>query len=302
MWPFEKISGFFVYNISSPSSSAEYDEPWRKIDWESKKLLETLKNFQPVNSDVNPLRILLYGPVGAGKSSFINSVDSCFEGRVTTRAMANATLEGKSFTSACKTFKFKNTDSFYPFTLTDICGIEDKEGIQTEDMIKLLNGHIRNDYTFNSEAAISEEDTKYNKNPSLKDKIHCLVSVLSANSISRMDENKGVIRKIKEIRRIASNLGIPQAVIMTNVDDTCPLVKTNLEKKVYTSKKIKEKMELCSSTLGVPVSYIYPVKNYHDEHTTNNTVDCLILDALQCIVNFANDYVKDQVDKDSLQT
>nr|XP_055061940.1 interferon-induced protein 44-like [Misgurnus anguillicaudatus] len=287
-------------SVSPPPQ--EYDEPWMTIDWgKSKNLLEKLNNFQPVNSDVTPLRILLHGPVGAGKSSFINSVDSCLEGRVTTRALTNSILEGRSFTLECKTFKFKKTDSFYPFTLTDISGIEDKEGIQADDIVKLLNGHIKDDYTFNSAKAISEEDPKYYKNPSLKDKIHCLVSVLSANSISRMEEKKDVIRKMKEVRRFASNLGIPQAIIITRVDEVCPLVKVDL-KKVYTSKKIKEKMDLCSSTLGVPVSYIFPVKNYHEEHNTNTTADTLILDALQRIVSFAKDYVKDQVDRDSQQT
>ncbi len=54
-------------------------------------------------------------------------------------------------------------------------------------------------------------------------------------------------------------------------------------------------MEECSNNLGVPVSYIYPVKNYHEERATNATMDILILDALQHIVNFANDYVEDQV-------
>lgn len=76
---------------------------------ESKNLLETLNNFQPVNSKVNPLRILLIGPVGAGKSSFINSVDSCLEGRVTTRALTNSVLEGGSFTLEVK----KNIAAMY---------------------------------------------------------------------------------------------------------------------------------------------------------------------------------------------
>ncbi len=54
-------------------------------------------------------------------------------------------------------------------------------------------------------------------------------------------------------------------------------------------------MEVCSQRLGVPVSYIFPVRNYHEESATNATMDILILDALQHIVNFANDYVEDQV-------
>ncbi len=54
-------------------------------------------------------------------------------------------------------------------------------------------------------------------------------------------------------------------------------------------------MEECSNSLGVPVSCTYPVKNYHEERATNPKMDILILDALQHIVNFANDYVEDHV-------
>nr|XP_055061932.1 interferon-induced protein 44-like [Misgurnus anguillicaudatus] len=284
-----------------PSSEEEYDEPWRPINWgESKQnLLKILNNFQPVNSDVKTLRILLHGPVGAGKSSFINSVDTCLQDRLTSRAVANSTLEGGSFTLECKTYKLRKNDSSYHFTFTDISGIEDKGGILVDDVIKILDGHIKNEYTFNAVKVISEDDPMYNKNPSIKDKIHCLVSVISANSISRMKTE--AIEKIKKIRRRATDMGIPQVIILTKVDEACPLTKNNLEK-VYTSKKIKEKMELCSSAIGVPVSYIYPIQNYFEELTTNHKLDILILNALQIIVSFANDFVKDKVDDMKLKS
>ncbi len=54
-------------------------------------------------------------------------------------------------------------------------------------------------------------------------------------------------------------------------------------------------MEVCSHRLGVPVNCIFPVKNYFEERATNAPMNLLILDALQNIVNFANDYVEDQV-------
>lgn len=42
---------------------------------------------------------------------------------------------------------------------------------------------------------------------------------------------------------------------------------------------------------------IFPVKNYHEEIQLNNDVDVLLLSALSTILNFANDYVAEQVPK-----
>lgn len=60
-------------------------------------MLESVKSYKPQNKQVTHLRILLHGPVGAGKSSFINSVDSVFKDRVTGRVPTDA-ISGSSFT------------------------------------------------------------------------------------------------------------------------------------------------------------------------------------------------------------
>ncbi|XP_053472186.1 interferon-induced protein 44-like [Ictalurus furcatus] len=86
---------------------------------------------------------------------------------------------------------------------------------------------------------------------------------------------------------------LPQVIIMTKVDEACPLVKEDL-RKVYTSKKIKEKMQECSNLLGIPLSNIFPVKNYHEEVDKNDDMDVLILKALDQIVNLANDALENQ--------
>ncbi len=52
-------------------------------------------------------------------------------------------------------------------------------------------------------------------------------------------------------------------------------------------------MELCSAEVDVPMSHIFPVKNYHDETDTNNDIDVLILKALEQIVQIANDRLED---------
>ncbi|XP_047009695.1 interferon-induced protein 44-like [Ictalurus punctatus] len=80
---------------------------------------------------------------------------------------------------------------------------------------------------------------------------------------------------------------------MTKVDEICPLVKDDL-RKVYTSKKITGKMQECSDLLGIPLSNIFPVKNYQEEVDTNDDMDVLILRALDQIVNLTNDALEDQ--------
>lgn len=64
---------------------------------EKSQILRKLKDFQPGTAQVRELKILLHGPVGAGKSSFINSVNTVLQGYNTTGALA-ASSAGKSFT------------------------------------------------------------------------------------------------------------------------------------------------------------------------------------------------------------
>lgn len=49
--------------------------------------LQEVKDYNPL-SEGQQIRILLHGPVGAGKSSFINAVNSTLRGRIYTQALA----------------------------------------------------------------------------------------------------------------------------------------------------------------------------------------------------------------------
>ncbi|XP_059403182.1 interferon-induced protein 44-like [Carassius carassius] len=157
-------------------------------------------------------------------------------------------------------------------------------GARPDDIIKALEGLLKEGHNFNPIASAKKDDCK--SETSLEDLTYCLVYVIAADKISMMTSD--VIKKMRYIRDKASSLGIPQVIIMTMVDEVCPLVRKNL-RKIYTSKKIKEKMQECSNSVGVPVSYIYPVKNYHEEMDTQNDVDVLILRALTRIVEIADD-------------
>ncbi|KAI4902010.1 hypothetical protein NFI96_018708 [Prochilodus magdalenae] len=264
----------------------EYHKPQ-----DQKECLETkLTNIQLNHPEIRQVRILLCGPVGAGKSCFINSVQSVFHGEIVHSAYEESSAT-KSCTTTYHAYRITNRESrTLPFMFNDVMGLEqaDGDGITTDDIGNALQGRVKDGYTFNPRACLSVEN--FVRDPSLTDKVHCLVSVVPASSISRMET--GIIHKMETIRHIAMSLGIPHLVVMTKVDDdVCPLVKQDL-RQIYRSRKIKEKMMQCSQRLGPPVKCIFPVSNYHEETNTNNTKDVLILTALLQIVKSAKEYVE----------
>lgn len=63
--------------------------------------MEKVESHKPASGAVSEARVLLLGPVGAGKSSFISSVQSVFSGRVLNRAMVGSSAS-VSFTKKVK--------------------------------------------------------------------------------------------------------------------------------------------------------------------------------------------------------
>ncbi|KAA8577597.1 hypothetical protein FQN60_007331, partial [Etheostoma spectabile] len=189
--------------------------------------LQYVKDYEPDHEDIKQIRILLYGPVGAGKSSFINSVSSVVRGRMTTPALASATTSDKSFTKKYVTHKIKKgrgqSKTYYPYVFNDVMGLEKGDGVRAEDIKLALRGHVKEGYKFNPASALSEGDPGYNPCPSPEDKVHVLVCVLSANAAEFTDS---VLQKMADIRELASDMA-------------CPETEKDL-KNVYKSKHIKK--------------------------------------------------------------
>ncbi|XP_016360332.1 interferon-induced protein 44-like [Sinocyclocheilus anshuiensis] len=259
------------------------------FDRQKEALKKKLENFFPSHPDVKDIKILVAGEIAAGKSSFINSINSAFQGRISSRALVNSAAgNSHSFTQKLKGFTIRSGKKTLPFVFKDIMGLESETlaGAQIEDIINAVFGHVKESYKFNKEKVLTNEDQHYNSDPNLSDRSFCLVYDIAANIVHYIDDQ--LIDKLKDIRQKISDMGITQVVVMTKVDEACPLVKKDL-RKMYTSKKIKEKMELCSAIIGVPLTNIFPVKNYHDEIDTDDDIDVLILKALEQIVQLADD-------------
>ncbi|XP_037542640.1 interferon-induced protein 44-like [Nematolebias whitei] len=279
-----------------PSPAAELlvthavlSQPWRVISWgDNKEDLEYIENFRPQRKEVRHIRILLHGPVGSGKSSFINSVSNVLRRRMTTPALVSATTSDQSFTLKFETHKIqKDVGKNYPFVFNDVMGLEEGErGAHQMDISLALKGHVKEGHKFNPISPLSTDDPGYVSSPSPDDIVHVLVCIYSAN-VAQI--RTSTLQKMKEIREEASKLGIPQMAILTKADQACEETEKNL-KNVYKSKYVKKKMADFSSNLGIPMNCIFPVKNYSHEIKMDSDVDTLILSALRQMINFGEDY------------
>uniref|UniRef100_A0A8C4SVM3 G domain-containing protein n=1 Tax=Erpetoichthys calabaricus TaxID=27687 RepID=A0A8C4SVM3_ERPCA len=252
------------------------------------ELLKEIRFYESLTESVEEPRILLIGQIGAGKSSFFNSVNSTFRGHVILQATS-----GHGDTSVSKQYR---TYPVYdgkggkrlPYVLCDTMGLEDSdydEGIRVEDIISVIKGHVPDLYEFNPKAPITRNDKRYRENPSLADKVHCVVFVVEADTISLLGKN--LLSKFKIIRNELTSIGVPQLVLATKIDQACPEIKNDLTK-VYRSRYLEEKISQLGQILGVPISSISPVKNYSTVTEVSLQVDILLLKALQQMLRAAD--------------
>uniref|UniRef100_A0A673AHR4 Interferon-induced protein 44-like n=1 Tax=Sphaeramia orbicularis TaxID=375764 RepID=A0A673AHR4_9TELE len=313
------MGGFFSKPEVKPPSPPLLDKEWRTVPWNAKgeylQSVRCFEPFQPHNDERNEdqhIRILLHGPAGHGKSTFINSVDTIVRGRMAGRALADA-IGGKTFTKKYTTYKIKKggRGTFYPFVFNDIMGLEKDEGVCEEDIKLAMMGHVKEGYRFNPCSKLSTDDPNHNTNPSLSDKVHVLVCVISANALWSkevpMDMNKvkeeassaskvhsleDIMKKMRNVRLEASDMGIPQMAILTKIDEACPEVDADL-RNVYKSKYVKKQVKVLNKSLGIPLNCIFPVKNYHSEIAPNDDLEMLILMALRQMLSKGEDFVND---------
>ncbi|XP_026179150.1 interferon-induced protein 44-like [Mastacembelus armatus] len=270
----------------------KFEKPWRPMTWESEKKTEMMNNIKshtPTGCFVSQARVLLIGPVGAGKSSFFNSINSVFRGHVTNQAITGCSTT--SLTTQFRTYSVKSgrEGKPLPIILCDTMGLEENTGagLDVDDIISTLKGHIPDFYQFNPTAPLHSETSGYVKSPELREKIHCVVYVIDACKISIMATK--LEEKLAAIRRKINLMGIPQLVLMTKVDEACPFVAQDI-KNIYKSSYIKEMMQEVSARLGISLSCVVPVKNYGEELELDVNCDILLLTAITQMLRSADSY------------
>nr|XP_023693741.1 interferon-induced protein 44-like [Paramormyrops kingsleyae] len=269
--------------------------PWRNVTWSKSTrtdLKQYLHDYKPTIDSVPQARILLIGQIQAGKSSFFNSINSIFRGNMTSQAKVG--YKDTSLTLTYHTYQVKAGRGGQPlaFRLCDTMGLEAREGggVKIEDIVSILKGYVPDKYQFNPVTPMKADDCQACSTMALKDRIHCVVCVIDANTVAIL--NQGMKNKIDEIRKRTDLADVPLMVLLTHVDEACPHVEKDL-KNVYHSCYIKSLIERTSRCLGIPMLNVLPVKNYCHEIELNDNCDILLLSAMKQMLNFADNYFDD---------
>ncbi|KAM9461845.1 interferon-induced protein 44 isoform 2-T2 [Clarias gariepinus] len=271
------------------------ETPWRSVNWTSEsreELMEKVESYKPASGAVSEARVLLLGPVGAGKSSFISSVQSVFSGRVVNRAMVGSSAS-VGFTKKLQAFPIRrsgeSSDST-ALTLCDIMGIGDSTGLSLYDALCVVKGHVIEGHQFSAEEPVRSDTMGFIKKPTLKDKIHCVVFVVDASKINTYA--KGLSTTFQQLREHISSLGVHQVALLTHVDEVCTVTSRDVSQ-VYRSRDVQQLMVKAGELIGMATSYIVPVRNYSSQLELDDNIDILLLSAVDHILQYVNLYFQD---------
>lgn len=253
-------------------------------------LLDALRNYKPYGDLVHQTRILLLGPIGAGKSSFVNSVKSVFKGSVTYQTFVSCDRNGISDKYRTYSIMSKNDSGPLPFLLCDSLGLSENGGLHTDDIWHILKGHTPDRYQFDFMKPITSNHPNYIHDPLLKDRIHCVVFVFDISSFNLLSCE--LVAKIKQIRRDLIKHGILHLALLTHVDSLDWITKGDLID-VYNCSPVKVKLGAFHRLFGFALSDILVVSNYDSEWQLDTVKDILILSALKEILYTANGFLED---------
>ncbi|XP_062412405.1 interferon-induced protein 44-like [Sardina pilchardus] len=282
------------------------ESPWRKVDWSQEAkaaLMESLRSYKPTCGSAPAARVLLIGPVGAGKSSFISSVQSVFYGRVVNRAMMGTSVNSSlSFTKKLQSYQLygsrERVDERTALVLSDMVGLGETNGLTLHDILAVIKGHVPEGHTFSACCPVVSDTPGYVKEPSLAEKVHCVVFVVSAAEISSYSDT--MTSTFHQLREHISALGVHQVAVLTHVDKVCTKTASDLSQ-VYKSSSVKQAMLKAGALLGMPLSSMVPVKNYSEELELEPHTDTLLLTALDHILQYVDLHLRDQPEADDAE-
>lgn len=246
--------------------------------------------------------LLIFGPSGHGKSTFINSVST-----ISTNRKSNKTNSAFTTTHATSVFRRYDLEGcFDSFRIADTKGIVEVEHDNKyliENIVSIINGHFRPGIEFKAEKFQQEDDGDfYIDSPVESDKVHCVILLFTM----KIFVNKGQLFELNYrslVRKMSDELNrldIPRIVILTHTDQVDAKVKNDISY-IFYKEVVKKAVFTASEWLGVPVENIHPIVNYSNTEYAdlNRRLHIPILLALKAALYFARDtlHERDQIHK-----
>lgn len=263
------------------------DSPWRQPSyWNDTLQNEVISDIKKLDPAKKP-SLLFVGPVGAGKSSYINAVLSIGKGRKVDRAQTGSSQ--KSYTTNYERFTDKTL--LQKYNLRDCMGIEPSqdEGFHVDDMVMLLKGHVKDGYKFNPRSPISEGDENYRKDPKFENQTHCVVFVVDSQVV-HAGIPPAYVAKIAQLQEKIKQLRIPRVLVLTKVDKLCAEVERDVSL-MFRSVKVRNAVKTAAEVFRIPEACIHPVKNYEVDIVLDTKTNIPILLALRQMMQYADDRV-----------
>ncbi|KAK3596054.1 hypothetical protein CHS0354_032582 [Potamilus streckersoni] len=322
-----------VYSVSdAPKLKPPKSKAWRRSpEWNDEYLHElkmTIKDFMPLpklhdlHETFKYINILLIGQVGAGKSSFVNTINSIINGYVSFKTLSGSS--GTSVTQKYRIHKIRCPETLreLPVHLCDTRGMEGNDDLNIHEIISVLEGtkeehaqsepslprttffHPIQEFFCRLFDVVRTVTAKLPWNERYRiphylsldhhvREIHCVSYVLDITSVEILPER--IENNLKQSYRFIAKRGIPQVVLLTKVDRLCPTVCDDLSN-VFYSPKVKEKVDLVAERFGIPRTNILPVKNIENEIEVEKDISILALLALRQMLFFARDHFFEKVE------
>lgn len=273
-------------------------EPWRKyprdIFTQAKKdqLLQKISERSPPEP-CKAINLMVIGTIGSGKSSFINTILTVF--RESDHISTIASPHGINLDSTTRrlhevtlmTFPDGKQLRIYDCRGIDFVGWNTKHYVN--DLIKTVDGGIRKDYEFREEFEIQKDSEFNNRNPTISDRMHCVLYVVPADHSSR--EQTSVLSKV---RQHAIEKDIPLRLILTKVD-LLELCGNGDLSGIFRSKHVEEKVNIAKAEFDLQDCQILPIANYVTGTEKELNQDILALLTMDNIIEEALTYIKNEI-------
>ncbi|XP_048238760.1 interferon-induced protein 44-like isoform X1 [Haliotis rufescens] len=241
------------------------------------------KHLKDPEGNLIRAKILIFGPTGAGKSSFCNGLRSALKDSDTP---SNYYAVGNIGTTLTSRFQASRYGDHW---IIDMPGIFESGDFKTENIEAIASGKVRFDAQITKTLEVEDGQSQQEA----RRDVSCVVLVLHHN----IDLGEELKRQLNVIMQLGGKGVLSYHLVLTHLDECDPQFKDpdNLPN-LYNSPLVQEAVKNMSEQTGIQPCSISYVKNYVTETETDTKTKLLHLKALDRILNSAADQVEKIID------